>query len=141
MDGGAPWVIITYVRGMAAAISIIYVRYTAVRILYSIPATVSIITYHRLTKVRLGAIAWSHYLILCYLYLGIRYGQGTGIVISTVALPSSHATLFTAIHTTIAKLCAIIRDRLWTTFMFTYIFKRFRKGLACAMQGLIHGAS
>ena len=57
MDGGAPWVVITYVRGMAAAISIIYVRGMSVRVIDIIPATVSIITYYRLTKVRLGATA------------------------------------------------------------------------------------
>ena len=45
MDGGDRWVITRAVRRMAAAISIIDVRDTAVRILYSIPATVSIITY------------------------------------------------------------------------------------------------
>ena len=46
MDGGAPWVVITYVRGTAAAISIIDVRDTSVRIYNpAITTAVSLIIY------------------------------------------------------------------------------------------------
>ena len=46
MDGGAPWVVITYVRGTAAAISIIDVRDTSVRIYNpGITTAVSIYAY------------------------------------------------------------------------------------------------
>ena len=46
MDGGAPWVVITYVRGTVAAISIIDVRDTAVRIYNpAITTAVSIYAY------------------------------------------------------------------------------------------------
>ncbi len=57
MDGGDPWVITRYVRRTPTAISIMYVGGMSVRVIDIIPAAVSIITNHRLTKVRLGAIA------------------------------------------------------------------------------------
>ena len=55
MDGGASWVFITYIRGTAAAIVYICIGDITVGVYNSVHATVSIITYHSLTQVYLGA--------------------------------------------------------------------------------------
>lgn len=57
MDGGAPWVIITYVRGTPAAISIMYVGDITVMINNPVTTTAVSIYAYSLTQVYLGATA------------------------------------------------------------------------------------
>ena len=57
MDGGAPWVIITYVRGTPAAISIIDVGDITVMINNPVTTTAVSIYVYSLTQVYLGATA------------------------------------------------------------------------------------
>jgi len=57
MDGGAPWVIITYVRGTPAAISIIDVGDITVMINNPVTTTAVSIYAYGLTQVYLGATA------------------------------------------------------------------------------------
>ena len=51
MDGGAPWVVITYVRGTAAAISIMYVGDITVMIYDPVTTTAVSIYAYSLTHV------------------------------------------------------------------------------------------
>ena len=51
MDGGAPWVVITYVRGTAAAISIMYVGDITVMIYDPVTTTAVSIYAYSLTHI------------------------------------------------------------------------------------------